>query len=100
MATNSIKIGIVQENPIVGDISGNTKLAIKAINKLKEDNPDIILFTEMFLTGYPPEDLLLRDDLLDSIDDSISELSLVAKKTHLVIGYPRKKAIIFLIRQV
>ena len=64
MATNSIKIGIVQENPIVGDISGNTELAIKSINALKEDNLDIILFTEMFLTGYPPEDLLLRDDLL------------------------------------
>ena len=48
MATNSIKIGIVQENPIVGDISGNTELAIKAINALKEDNLDIILFTEMF----------------------------------------------------
>jgi NAD+ synthase (glutamine-hydrolysing) len=91
MATNSIKIGIVQENPIVGDISGNTKLAIKAINALKEDNLDIILFTEMFLTGYPPEDLLLRDDLLESIDDAIKELSLVAKNTHLVIGYPRKK---------
>ena len=91
MATNSIKIGIVQENPIVGDISGNTRLAVKAIRELEKKNPDIILFTEMFLTGYPPEDLLLRDDLLDSIDDAIEELSHVSKNTHLVIGYPRKK---------
>jgi len=91
MATNSIKIGIVQENPIVGDISGNTRLAVKAIRELEKKNPDIILFTEMFLTGYPPEDLLLRDDLLDSIDDAISELSNVSKSIHLVIGYPRKK---------
>ena len=91
MATNSIKIGIVQENPIVGDISGNTELAVRVIHKLKKDNPDVILFTEMFLTGYPPEDLLLRDDLLDSIDDAIEELSYVSKNTHLVIGYPRKK---------
>ena len=91
MATNSIKIGIVQENPIVGDISGNTRLAVKAIRELEKKNPDIILFTEMFLTGYPPEDLLLRDDLLDSIDDAISELSNVSKSIRLVIGYPRKK---------
>ena len=91
MAKNSIKIGIVQENPIVGDISGNTELAVRVIHKLKKDNPDVILFTEMFLTGYPPEDLLLRDDLLDSIDDAIEELSYVSKNTHLVIGYPRKK---------
>jgi len=91
MAKNSIKIGIVQENPIVGDISGNTELAVRVIHKLKKDNPDVILFTEMFLTGYPPEDLLLRDDLLDSIDGAIEELSYVSKNTHLVIGYPRKK---------
>ena len=57
MTTHSIKVGIVQENPIVGDISGNTALAVKAISELKKDNLDIILFTEMFLTGYPPEDL-------------------------------------------
>ena len=75
MTTHSIKVGIVQENPIVGDISGNTVLAVKAINELKKDNPDIILFTEMFLTGYPPEDLLLRSDLLDSIDVAIEELA-------------------------
>ena len=48
MATNSIKIGIVQENPIVGDILGNTALAVKAINELKKDNPDIILLLKCF----------------------------------------------------
>ena len=85
MTTNSIKIGIVQENPIVGDISGNTILAVKAINELKKDNPDIILFTEMFLTGYPPEDLLLRADLLDSIDVAIEELAEVSKNIHQAI---------------
>ena len=91
MTTHSIKVGIVQENPIVGDISGNTALAVKAINELKKDNPDIILFTEMFLTGYPPEDLLLRGDLLDSIDVAIEELAHLSENTHLVMGYPRKK---------
>ena len=59
MPLNSIKIGVVQENPIVGDISGNTLLAEKKIKSLlRESNPDVIVFTEMFLTGYPPEDLL------------------------------------------
>ena len=45
----------------------------------------------MFLTGYPPEDLLLRSDLLDSIDVAIEELAHVSENTHLVMGYPRKK---------
>ena len=64
MTKKKISVGIVQENPIVGDIEGNLQLAINAIDKLsKQSSPDIFLFTEMFLTGYPPEDLILRDDL-------------------------------------
>ena len=68
MTKKKISIGIVQENPIVGDIEGNLQLAINAIDKLsKQSSPDIFLFTEMFITGYPPEDLILRDDLLLSL---------------------------------
>ena len=60
MTKKKISIGIVQENPIVGDIEGNLQLAINAIDKLsKQSSPDIFVFTEMFLTGYPPEDLIL-----------------------------------------
>ena len=51
MAPKKISIGIIQENPIVGDIEGNLALAKTAIKKLyKETSPDILLFTEMFIT--------------------------------------------------
>ena len=63
-----MKIGIIQENPIVGDVEGNLNIALKSIEKIKKERPDIVVFSEMFLTGYPPEDLLLRDDLFQSID--------------------------------
>ena len=57
MTKKKISVGIVQENPIVGDIEGNLQLAINAIEKIsKQSSPDIFLFTEMFITGYPPED--------------------------------------------
>ena len=91
MENNSIKVGIVQENPIVGDISGNTELAISAINALLKEKPDVVLFTEMFLTGYPPEDLLFREDLLESVDRAIALLSDKFPEIYLVLGYPRKK---------
>ena len=59
MSSTSLRIGIVQENPVVGDIKGNTKLAIKCIQTLKNNsNPHVIVIREMILTGYPPEDLL------------------------------------------
>ena len=72
MASKKISISIIQENPVVGDINGNLALAKAAIKSIsKEDSPDIFLFTEMFITGYPPEDLILRDDLLHQAYDAI-----------------------------
>ena len=56
------KIKLVQENPKVGDIQGNLDLAKLHITEAKEKGLDLIIFSEMFLTGYPPEDLLLRQD--------------------------------------
>ena len=92
MTKKKISIGIVQENPIVGDIEGNLQLAINAIDKLsKQSSPDIFLFTEMFITGYPPEDLILRDDLLDASYEAVEKLCEVQPESFIVIGYPKKE---------
>ena len=92
MTKKKISIGIVQENPIVGDIEGNLQLAINAIDKLsKQSSPDIFLFTEMFITGYPPEDLILRDDLLDASYEAVERLCEVKPESFIVIGYPKKE---------
>ena len=91
MNSSHLSLGIVQENPIVGDIEANLELAKQSINKiLSEDKVDVILFTEMFITGYPPEDLILRDDLLKSVEIAIVELSKITPETHIILGYPRK----------
>jgi len=86
-----MKIGIIQENPVVGDVEGNLNIALKSIKKIKEKRPDLIVFSEMFLTGYPPEDLLLRDDIFISIDLTLKKLAREYPELHIVIGYPRKK---------
>ena len=92
MTKKKISIGIVQENPIVGDIEGNLQLAINAIDKLsKQSSPDIFLFTEMFITGYPPEDLILRDDMLDASYEAVEKLCEVKPESFIVIGYPKKE---------
>ena len=52
MNSSHLSLGIVQENPIVGDIKGNLYLAENAIKEtLSKEEVDIILFTEMFITG-------------------------------------------------
>jgi NAD+ synthase (glutamine-hydrolysing) len=92
MASKKISISIIQENPVVGDINGNLALAKAAIKSIsKEASPDIFLFTEMFITGYPPEDLILRDDLLHQAYDAIQELSHEKPESFIVIGYPKKE---------
>ena len=92
MAPKKISIGIIQENPIVGDIEGNLALAKTAIKNLsKETSPDIFLFTEMFITGYPPEDLILRDDLLDQAYEAVVRLGEEKPESFIVVGYPKKE---------
>ena len=73
------KIKLIQENPKVGDIQGNFDLAKSYITEAKEENLDLIIFSEMFLTGYPPEDLLLRDDFLNESERVSKELENLSK---------------------
>tara|TARA_Y100000768_G_scaffold388029_1_gene381585 strand:+ start:12202 stop:13833 length:1632 start_codon:yes stop_codon:yes gene_type:complete len=92
MAQKCISVGIIQENPIVGDIKGNLELAKSAIDTLSQNSsPDIFLFSEMFMTGYPPEDLILREDLLDLTYEAVKELATFKPDSFVVIGYPKKE---------
>ena len=92
MSPKKISVGIIQENPIVGDIRGNLELAKASIEHLSNDAvPDIFLFSEMFITGYPPEDLILRDDLLLEAYEAINTLSKEKPESFIVIGYPKKE---------
>ncbi len=92
MAHKRISVGVIQANPIVGDIQGNLNLAISAIEDISsKEAPDIFLLTEMFITGYPPEDLILRDDLLDQSYEAIHKLTEIKPESFIVIGYPKKE---------
>ena len=85
------KIKLIQENNIVGDISGNLLIEKKEVEKAKKDGLELIIFSEMFLTGYPPEDLVLRSDFMEKIEASIDELSNLTSNISIIIGAPSKK---------
>jgi len=64
-----------QINPIVGDIAGNVKKIIKAANEARDKHhADLIVFPELTLTGYPPEDLLLRPGLQKRVEKGLRKL--------------------------
>ena len=55
-----LRIGLAQMNPTVGDIEGNLAKIRQLIEHARSERVDIIAFPELAITGYPPEDLLLR----------------------------------------
>ena len=60
------RILLAQSAPVVGDVEGNLALCRKALAEGKARNVDLVLLTELVLSGYPPRDLLERDELVAS----------------------------------
>ena len=58
--TDKLRIALAQLNPVVGDIAGNVERAVSARREAELAGADLIVFSELFLTGYPPEDLVLK----------------------------------------
>src|SRR6201998_502285 len=57
---DQLAIAVAQLNPTVGDIAGNLERARKARQQAARDGADLIAFSELFIAGYPPEDLVLK----------------------------------------
>ncbi|WP_422132967.1 NAD+ synthase [Endozoicomonas sp. ALD040] len=86
----SAKLNIVmaQLNLKVGDIDGNTQQVIESAEEARDQHQaDLVVFPELTLCGYPPEDLLLRPSMVLRIEQAISKLSVI-KGVDLVIGLP------------
>lgn len=67
----SLSVALAQLNLCVGDIAGNTQQVIKAIAQAKAQNADVIIFPELSLSSYPPEDLVYREDFLQQCEQAI-----------------------------
>lgn len=76
--TDVLRIALAQANPTVGDIHGNLRLAREIRAEAARSGADLILFPELFLIGYPPEDLVLKGALQD---DAIAAAEALARDT-------------------
>ncbi|MDZ7725594.1 MAG: NAD+ synthase [candidate division KSB1 bacterium] len=76
---NSLRMGQVQINTIVGDLDGNYKKIIQSIKQAERNGCDLVVLPELAITGYPPEDLLLRPHFIKAqrriLDDIIRQNS-------------------------
>ena len=84
----SLTVSIAQINPTVGSFKQNTQLITDAILQARNEKADVVLFPELALTGYPPEDLLFRPAFLQRVEETLHTLSQVAKDITVVMGAP------------
>ena len=82
-----MNIRIAQINPIVGDVDGNSEIIRKTIISSPDDS--IIVFPELAITGYPPQDLLLDPKFINQAQDAIQSLKTSVQRKVAIIGLPR-----------
>ena len=86
---DKIQVVMAQIDPVVGDISGNVELIVQSAKEaVAKFQADIVVFPEMTITGYPPEDLLFREDLYQQVNTALSQISQKVTDTVVVVGYP------------
>jgi NAD+ synthase (glutamine-hydrolysing) len=91
----NIRIALAQVNPTVGDIKGNTRKTISYINKAKKLKADVVAFPELMITGYPPEDLLLKHQFIDDNIRALDKIRSAAADITAVVGFVDKNGGIF-----
>lgn len=91
MPENKLRLALAQINCTVGDLQGNASKITQYIHRAKGFGADIICFPELSLTGYPPEDLLLKRKFVDDNLKKLKELSRVVNDIVTVIGFVDRK---------
>ena len=89
--SENLNILLAQTNPIVGNIEHNRDLVLDIVSKNK--NTDLIIFTELVLSGYPPEDLVLKSAFQNKVCDAFHEImnASVESESYIIIGRPWKE---------
>ena len=85
-----MKLFLAQLNNIVGDIEGNLNKAIDVLQDAKKLDSDLVIFSELFLSGYPPEDLVLKKSFVSACKNALDSLITYSeeKELGLIIGLP------------
>jgi NAD+ synthase (glutamine-hydrolysing) len=88
----NLRIAIAQLDFLVGDLQGNADRILRASAEARDRlKADVIVFPELTLSGYPPEDLILRQDFLSLADRSLRELARQIHGMTVIVGFPEQQ---------
>jgi NAD+ synthase (glutamine-hydrolysing) len=86
----ALRIALCQINTTVGDLAGNAERIRAGIAAARDAGAQLVLFPELALTGYPPEDLLLREHFLTDAGVRLQELAAAAQGITAIVGFPER----------
>ncbi|MFY9555127.1 MAG: NAD+ synthase [Blastocatellia bacterium] len=84
---NTIRVALAQINSTVGDLTGNTELMLDYVNRAKTMGADLVAFPELALTGYPPEDLLLKPHFVRDNLEALERIVAATKDLIVILGF-------------
>jgi len=84
---STLRLGLAQINTTVGDLSGNTNKIIRFIDKAKPLGVELVIFPELAITGYPPEDLLLKPQFIKQNQEHLKKIIRHSSEITLVVGF-------------
>ena len=85
-----LRLALAQIDPTVGDIEGNSRLISESIDQARDRGAQLVLLPELCLSGYPPEDLVLRTDFLDAVREALEALAAEVVGTVALVGFPER----------
>jgi NAD+ synthase (glutamine-hydrolysing) len=87
--SDTVRVALAQVDLVVGDVAGNTAKIIEWAHRARdEDDADIVVFPELSICGYPPEDLLFHAGLRHDVEAAVAEISRSVTGIAVVIGFP------------
>ena len=90
-----IRIALAQINTTVGDLEGNSQKIIHHIHEAKKAGADMVLFPELTITGYPPEDLLLKPKFIADNKSYLKRIAEHTKDIMAIVGFVDRKEHIY-----
>jgi NAD+ synthase (glutamine-hydrolysing) len=90
-----VRVALAQLNPTVGDIAGNESKALEALETARAAGAQLVLFPELYITGYPPEDLLLKEHFLRDARAAVQRLAEASRDLVTVVGFPERDVDVF-----
>jgi NAD+ synthetase len=91
MERTGLKIALAQLNPTIGDLEGNSRKIIQACQASEKAGADLVVFSELILTGYPPRDLLYKPDLICEGQKALESLVADIKGPAVLMGHVGKR---------